>query len=115
MKTFILLIRPNLSSYIERTKNDYYIRSNRKILVRLFTYELSDKYLDILLFLSFRFLLVDIVARIMSTKAIYEVTGKKLLNKYLGSTAVECRCVTIDAETKWDTILAENTWLQTEV
>ena len=51
----------------------------------------------------------------MSTKAIYEVTGKKLLNKYLASTAVECRCVTIDAETNWDALVAENTWLQTEV
>jgi hypothetical protein len=51
----------------------------------------------------------------MSTKAIYEVTGKKLLNKYLGSTAVECRCVSIDADTNWNEIVVNNVWLQTEV
>jgi len=51
----------------------------------------------------------------MSTKAIYEATGKKLLNKYLGSTAVECRCVSIDAATNWNTLVADNVWLQTEV
>lgn len=51
----------------------------------------------------------------MSTKAIYEGTGKKLLNKYLASTAVECRCVNIDAESDWNDIVVKNPWLQTEV
>jgi hypothetical protein len=51
----------------------------------------------------------------MSTKAIYEATGKKLLNKYLSSTAVECRCVSIDAETDWNEVITNNVWLQTEV
>ncbi|UJR20924.1 hypothetical protein I4U23_024033 [Adineta vaga] len=50
----------------------------------------------------------------MSTKAIYEATGKKLLNKYLGSTATECRCVSIDAETDWNEVVANNTWLKSE-
>ena len=51
----------------------------------------------------------------MSTKAIYEATGKKLLNKYLGATAVESRCVNIDAETDWNAVITNNPWLQTEV
>ncbi len=51
----------------------------------------------------------------MSTKAIYEATGKKLLNKYLDSTAIECRCVSIDADTNWNEIVVNNVWLQTEV
>jgi len=51
----------------------------------------------------------------MSTKAIYEVTGKRLLNKYLGSTAVESRCVSIDADTNWNELVVNNAWLQTEV
>jgi ATP citrate (pro-S)-lyase len=50
----------------------------------------------------------------MSTKAIYETTGKKLLNKYLASSAVECRCVSIDADTDWNEMLTNNIWLQTE-
>lgn len=51
----------------------------------------------------------------MSTKAIYEATGKKILNKYLNSTAVECRCVSIDDDTDWNDVIAKNAWLQTEV
>jgi hypothetical protein len=51
----------------------------------------------------------------MSTKAIYEATGKKLLNKYLGSTATECRCVSIDADTNWEELIANNRWLEHEV
>jgi hypothetical protein len=51
----------------------------------------------------------------MSTKAIYEATGKKLLNKYLNSVAAECRCVNIDANTNWNELVANNAWLQTEV
>jgi hypothetical protein len=51
----------------------------------------------------------------MSTKAIYEATGKKLLNKYLGSTAAECRCVNVDATTDWDDLIANNRWLENEV
>lgn len=51
----------------------------------------------------------------MSTKAIYEATGKKILNKYLGSTAEECRCVSIDQDTNWEDLLANNRWLETEV
>lgn len=51
----------------------------------------------------------------MSTKAIYEVTGKKLLNKFLGSAAAECRCVSVDASTNWDELISNNRWLETEV
>jgi len=51
----------------------------------------------------------------MSTKAIYETTGKRLLTKYLGSTAIECRCVSIDSDTNWTEIINTNPWLQTEV
>ena len=51
----------------------------------------------------------------MSTKAIYEVTGKKLLNKFLGSTAAECRCVSVDANTDWDALISNNRWLEIEV
>jgi hypothetical protein len=51
----------------------------------------------------------------MSTKAIYEGTGKKLLNKYLGSTAAECRCVNVDADTNWDKLIENNRWLESEV
>ncbi len=51
----------------------------------------------------------------MSTKAIYETTGKILLSKYLASTAVECRCVSIDADTDWNEVITKNVWLQTEV
>ncbi|UJR28597.1 hypothetical protein I4U23_009830 [Adineta vaga] len=50
----------------------------------------------------------------MSTKAIYEATGKKLLNKYLGSTAAECRCVSVDANTDWKELIANNSWLENE-
>ncbi|CAF4637082.1 unnamed protein product [Rotaria sp. Silwood1] len=50
----------------------------------------------------------------MSTKAIYEATGKKLLNKYLGSTAAECRCVNIDADTNWNELIEKNCWLENE-
>lgn len=52
---------------------------------------------------------------IMSTKAIYEATGKKLLNKYLDLTATECRCVSIDANTHWDELVGSNPWLKTDV
>jgi hypothetical protein len=51
----------------------------------------------------------------MSTKAIYEGTGKKLLNKYLGSTAAECRCVNVDADTDWTKLIENNRWLESEV
>jgi hypothetical protein len=51
----------------------------------------------------------------MSTKAIYEAPGKKLLCKFLGSTAADCRCVNIDAVSDWNEIVANNHWLETEV
>jgi hypothetical protein len=51
----------------------------------------------------------------MSTKAIYEVTGKKILNKFLGSTAAECRCVSVDENTDWEELIANNRWLENEV
>jgi len=51
----------------------------------------------------------------MSTKAIYEAAGKKLLNKFLGSTAAETRCVNVDANTNWDDLVANNRWLENEV
>ncbi|CAF0738649.1 unnamed protein product [Rotaria sordida] len=50
----------------------------------------------------------------MSTKAIYEATGKKLLNKYLDSTAAECRCVDVDADTNWNELIDKNRWLENE-
>lgn len=50
----------------------------------------------------------------MSTKAIYEAAGKQLLNKYLGATAAECRCVNVDANTNWDELVHNNRWLETE-
>jgi len=51
----------------------------------------------------------------MSTKAIYEATGKQLLNKFLGSTAIQCRCASVDANTNWDQLIANNPWLEAEV
>lgn len=51
----------------------------------------------------------------MSTKAIYEATGKQILNKYLDSTAAQSRCVNVDADTKWDELVEKNPWLNTEV
>ena len=51
----------------------------------------------------------------MSTKAIYEVTGKQILNKYLDSTAAECRCISVNADTNWNEFIANNRWLETEV
>jgi len=50
----------------------------------------------------------------MSTKAIYEAAGKQLLNKYLGATAAECRCVNVDATTNWDELVRNNSWLEAE-
>lgn len=50
----------------------------------------------------------------MSTKAIYEAAGKQLLNKYLGATAAECRCVNVDANTNWDDLVHHHRWLETE-
>jgi hypothetical protein len=51
----------------------------------------------------------------MSTKAIYEAAGKQILNKYLGSTAAECRCISVDIDSKWDELVASNRWLEKEV
>ena len=51
----------------------------------------------------------------MSTKAIYEATGKQLLNKYLNSTAAVCRCVNADSDTNWNELIEKNRWLETEV
>jgi hypothetical protein len=51
----------------------------------------------------------------MSTKAIYEAAGKQLLNKYLASTAAQCRCVNIEANTDWEQVVAKHPWLLTEV
>ncbi|KAL7632796.1 UNVERIFIED_CONTAM: hypothetical protein RMT77_016862 [Armadillidium vulgare] len=51
----------------------------------------------------------------MSAKAIREETGKRLLNKNLSSGVfAPCRFVSVDENTDWQKILAENPWLQNE-
>lgn len=48
----------------------------------------------------------------MSAKAIYEATGKKILNKYLEETAaVQCKFVSVSPNTKYSELIATNPWL----
>lgn len=51
----------------------------------------------------------------MSAKAIREATGKDLINKNLGETkAVKCRFVQIGPESKYNELLAKNSWMESE-
>lgn len=51
----------------------------------------------------------------MSAKAINEATGKNLMNKYLGETAtVQCRYASVNPDTKFSELLANNPWLKNE-
>lgn len=52
----------------------------------------------------------------MSAKAIKEATGKHLINKHLsGNTAaVQCRFASVDPDTKFSELVANNPWLKTE-
>ncbi|XP_076256595.1 ATP-citrate synthase isoform X2 [Rhynchophorus ferrugineus] len=52
----------------------------------------------------------------MSAKAIREATGKNLINKHLGNdtAAALCRFASIDANTKFAEVVANNPWLKTE-
>ncbi|XP_006616706.1 ATP-citrate synthase [Apis dorsata] len=52
----------------------------------------------------------------MSAKAIYEATGKNLINRKLssGTNVIKCRFVTITEEVNWTNIINDHPWLQTE-
>ncbi|XP_050315629.1 ATP-citrate synthase isoform X2 [Anthonomus grandis grandis] len=52
----------------------------------------------------------------MSAKAIREATGKDLINKHLGgnTAAAQCRFASVDADTKFSELVANNPWLKTE-
>ncbi|PBC28740.1 ATP-citrate synthase [Apis cerana cerana] len=52
----------------------------------------------------------------MSAKAIYEATGKDLINRKLssGTNVIKCRFVTITEEVNWTDIINDHPWLQTE-
>ncbi|XP_013784558.1 ATP-citrate synthase-like [Limulus polyphemus] len=52
----------------------------------------------------------------MSAKAIYEATGKELLNRFLnsGGSAVKCQYATVKEDTSWEDLVANNSWLKTE-
>lgn len=49
-------------------------------------------------------------------KAIREATGKDLFNRKLslGTKVAKCRYVTIDENTNWNNVIADNAWLKTE-
>jgi ATP citrate (pro-S)-lyase len=53
----------------------------------------------------------------MSAKAIREATGKLLLNQHLpaGSGAAQCKFASVDEDSKWETVVAANPWLKSEV
>ena len=52
----------------------------------------------------------------MSAKAIYEATGKDLLNRFLCSGAVvKSQFAVIDENTDWQKVVDENPWLLREV
>ena len=54
--------------------------------------------------------------RIMSAKAINEVTGKNLLNNCMeGGAHVEIRFVSVDQATNYDKLAQQKPWLLTEV
>ncbi|XP_076349171.1 ATP-citrate synthase-like [Tachypleus tridentatus] len=52
----------------------------------------------------------------MSAKAIYEATGKELLNRFLnsGGNAVKCQYASVKENTRWEDLVANNSWLKTE-
>lgn len=54
----------------------------------------------------------------MSAKAITEATGKDILNRHLnqhGAGAANCRFATVNAETDWSKLSADQPWLLTTV
>lgn len=52
----------------------------------------------------------------MSAKAIYEATGKDLLNRFLCSSAVvKSQFAVIDENSDWQKVVDENPWLLREV
>ena len=53
----------------------------------------------------------------MSARAIWEATGKDLINRNLKrcDSVVQCRFAIFDETTSWDQLLAKEPWLQTEV
>lgn len=51
----------------------------------------------------------------MSARAIREATGKNLINRHLADTAaVKCRFASVDPDTKFSDLVADNPWLKTE-
>ncbi|XP_063219294.1 ATP-citrate synthase [Bacillus rossius redtenbacheri] len=52
----------------------------------------------------------------MSAKAIYEATGKNLINHHLssGTAAASCRFASVSENTDWNKLVAKNPWLKTE-
>ncbi|XP_071454638.1 ATP-citrate synthase [Hetaerina americana] len=53
----------------------------------------------------------------MSAKAIREATGKGLLNRHLsaaGSPLSSCQFASVDEQTNWNTLLADNPWLASQ-
>ena len=53
----------------------------------------------------------------MSARAIWEATGKDLINRNLKrcDSVVQCRCAVFDDKTSWDELVQKQPWLQTEV
>ena len=51
----------------------------------------------------------------MSAKAIYEITGKQLLNKFLHGEAVKNNIVEVEEGVNLDSLCQENPWLLSEV
>lgn len=52
----------------------------------------------------------------MSAKAIREATGKEIINRHLagGTAATSCRFASVDSDTKFSELVANNPWLKTE-
>lgn len=50
----------------------------------------------------------------MSAKAIQEATGKELLNKFLNSTAIRSRFVSVDEKTNLNDLFQQISWLREE-
>lgn len=51
----------------------------------------------------------------MSAKAIYEATGKDLLNRHLSDTCAKCRFASVNEATNFDALVAANPWLHEQV
>lgn len=53
----------------------------------------------------------------MSAKAISEATGKDIINRNLSTNtaAAKCRYASVNENTKFADLVAENPWLKTEV